>query len=154
MQTQSIHLEPILRAAWDECLKDAPNKNTLCNWQVLGRAVVSSDETLLRMVFRNLLSNSLAHGDAGKSIEVDCDVVESMVRVRIRNCCEQLDVAMIPRFTERFYQQDTSRSGTGQRSGHGLSICTDILKRLRGSLKLEEFEADVLQATVLIPCGP
>jgi two-component system OmpR family sensor kinase len=98
-------------------------------------AVVIGDESRLRQVLHNLMSNALTHTPDGTPVQVTVSTVRSP------DACAYIDVTdqgpgltneQAIRVFERFYRADSSRSRNAGGSGLGLSIVAGIVAAHRG----------------------
>jgi len=94
---------------------------------------VNSSESLLNMVFHNLISNAVKFTDSG-SISVSLTKTDNHARVSVTDtgCGMSRDVGM--RIFEKFYQGDTSHASEG--NGLGLPLVKKVIDILGGEISV------------------
>lgn len=100
----------------------------------LGPVLVHGDESRLRQVLGNLLSNALMHAGTGVPIEVAVGEVDGHARVEVRDHGAGMDEATAARVFERFYRADKARSRAKGGSGLGLAIVAAIVEQHDGEV--------------------
>jgi two-component system sensor histidine kinase KdpD len=110
--------------------------------------LVKTDPTLLERVLVNLLANADRYGPASVPIEVDIQLVEARIHLRVVDhgpgIAEDRREAVFQPF-QRF--NDTTRSGTGL----GLAITSGFIEAVDATLSLEDTPGGGLTATVTLP---
>lgn len=92
---------------------------------------VMADESAIKRVIENLISNAIFHGEGYVSITLERR--ERHVRLVISNAVNMpIDTRMI---FDRFYTADQIRAGRGK--GLGLSITKSLMEKMRGSIRAE-----------------
>lgn len=100
--------------------------------------VMHGEETLLRQVLTNLVSNALNHTPADTEVEVALGVREEQVVVSVIDHGPGLQAGNEQRVFERFFREDAGRSRTrGGGSGLGLAIAAAMVARHAGTLRYE-----------------
>ena len=102
--------------------------------------LVYGDIAMMQRVMENLLENGLQHTPAGGRIGINVDIDYGNVVVQVSDSGRGIAQEDVPRIFERFYQQDTNRSGGGH-AGLGLAIVKRILE-LHGSVIKVHSELD------------
>ncbi len=102
--------------------------------------LVYGDIAMMQRVMENLLENGLQHTPAGGRIGISVDIDYANVVVQVSDSGCGIAQEDVPRIFERFYQQDTNRSG-GDHAGLGLAIVKRILE-LHGSVIKVHSELD------------
>jgi two-component system OmpR family sensor kinase len=99
-------------------------------------AVVTGDESRLRQVLHNVMSNALTHTPDGTPIDVTVRTSEnpSVATVAIADRGPGIEPAHASRVFERFYRADSSRSRAAGGSGLGLSIVAGLVAAHGGSV--------------------
>ncbi|KQU67704.1 histidine kinase [Phycicoccus sp. Root563] len=96
----------------------------------MGPTVVRGDDSKLRQLLANLLSNALGHTPAGTPIEVAVGVRRSdgLAVVEVRDHGPGVDPDQAKKVFERFFRADPSRGrGSGGGNGLGLAIAAAIV---------------------------
>lgn len=109
-------------------------------------ADVHGNETLLRVLLRNLLQNALEHGRPRRPIELRCLATPEGTRLEVRNEQDGLEAAACARIFERFYRaprEDARPRGAGL----GLALVGEIAAA-HGAHALARLEGDELVLTV------
>jgi signal transduction histidine kinase len=130
----------------DESLTDVP--------EVLG------DESRLRQVIGNLVTNALVHTPAGTRITVtlaeDGDGHgDGVVVLRVADDGPGMDPADAARAFERFYRADASRNRAAGGTGLGLSIVDSLVAAHGGTVQLDTAPGEGTAVTIQLPrSGP
>ena len=123
---------------------------------VPGPAWVHGDESKLRQVVANLLTNALRYTPAGSPLELGVGLEPSVDGARtsvlqVRDHGPGIHGQDAERVFERFYRADSSRTRETGGTGLGLSIVAAIIEQHDGTVKLEETEGGGATFTVRIP---
>jgi signal transduction histidine kinase len=101
----------------------------------LDEVIITSDESLLEIVWNNLLTNAIKFTDYGGFIKVELKVTGGIVVVSISdNGCGMSEETSRHIF-DRFYQGDTSHSIEG--NGLGLSLVKRVVDLIHGEIRVE-----------------
>jgi signal transduction histidine kinase len=126
----------------DESLTDAP--------------VVLGDESRLRQVVGNLLTNALTHTPPGTRVQVSVGQDPADPEVLLLRVADQgpgMAADDAARAFERFYRADTSRTREAGGTGLGLSIVSSLAAAHGGSASLETAPGAGLAVIVRLPRG-
>ena len=96
---------------------------------------VEADPDRLAQVFRNLLSNAVAHTDDGGEITVRATPVGNHVRFEVTDDGPGFGPDEAERLFDRFYRSGTGRARDGAGSGLGLTIARSIVEAHGGSIR-------------------
>ncbi len=107
--------------------------NTLAAEVAAGVELRGVQDDLFRL-FSILLDNAVKYCDAGGTIRLSVSQRGRTVRLSVSNPCAGLNPAQLPRYFDRFYRADSSRSRTTGGYGIGLSTARAIVARHRGRL--------------------
>ncbi len=107
--------------------------NTLAAEVAAGVELRGVQDDLFRL-FSILLDNAVRYCDAGGTIRLSVSQRGRTVRLSVSNPCAGLNPAQLPRYFDRFYRADSSRSRTTGGYGIGLSTARAIVARHRGRL--------------------
>ncbi len=99
--------------------------------------VVIGDESRLRQVVANLMSNALTHTPAGTPVTVTVAGRDGMVVLAVRDRGPGLTAAQAERVFERFYRADPSRTRASGGTGLGLSIVSALIAAHGGTVELD-----------------
>lgn len=101
----------------------------------LDEVIITSDESLMEIVWNNLLTNAIKFTDYGGSIKVELKVEDSIIVVSISdNGCGMSEETSRHIF-DRFFQGDTSHSVEG--NGLGLSLVKRVVDLIHGEIQVE-----------------
>ncbi|KGH56797.1 HAMP domain-containing sensor histidine kinase [Oenococcus oeni] len=101
----------------------------------LNDVTISYDESLLELVWNNLISNAVKYTDAGGEINILLKKEEGYAIVSIRDNGCGMDEKTLHHIFDKFYQGDTSRSREG--NGLGLSMVKKIISILDGEISVD-----------------
>jgi two-component system OmpR family sensor kinase len=102
--------------------------------------VVIGDESRLRQVLHNLMSNALTHTPSGTpvtvSVHTDASVASPRAVIDVADRGAGVTEEQSRRVFERFYRADMSRSRSGGGSGLGLSIVASLVAAHGGTVSV------------------
>jgi heavy metal sensor kinase len=93
------------------------------------------DEDLLRRMLLNVLQNAVQHTPGGRSVDVEAELNDGTLSVRVRDHGPGIAAADRERIFDRFVQLDPARRGNG--TGLGLPIARWIAEAHGGRLVLD-----------------
>lgn len=122
-------------------------------------APVIGDESRMRQVVANLLTNAMRYTPAGTPLEIAVGVREGVPGyplsvIEVRDHGPGIHGEDRERVFERFYRTDTSRSRETGGTGLGLSIVTAILEQHDGSVHIEETPGGGATFVISLPFYP
>lgn len=118
----------------------------------LGPCVVQGDESRLRQVLTNLVTNAVRHTPAGTAVDVLVGGDDATGVIQVRDHGPGIDPADTPRVFERFYRADPARGrSTGGGNGLGLAIVAAIVAQHRGRVGLATTRGGGATFVVQIP---
>ncbi len=118
-----------------------------------GPVVASVDESQLRQVTANLLSNALTHTPAGTPVEVAVSAADGQVGLEVIDHGPGLPPEVSARAFERFYRSDPSRSRDSGGAGLGLSIVAAVAEAHGGSVSVASRPGEGAIFRVRLPAG-
>jgi two-component system OmpR family sensor kinase len=128
----------------DESLTDVP--------------VVRGDESRLRQVVGNLVTNALTHTPAGTRVTVTVGQAPDEADVLVLRVADEgpgMDPGDAERAFERFYRADASRTRAAGGTGLGLAIVSSLVAAHGGSVGLDTAPGNGAVVTVRLPrSGP
>jgi signal transduction histidine kinase/ligand-binding sensor domain-containing protein/DNA-binding response OmpR family regulator len=99
------------------------------------------DESKIRHILYNLLSNALKFTTSGDRIEVSLSKTEdNQLSVEVRDTGIGISSEKLPHIFNRFYQADDSSTRAAEGTGIGLSLCYELVKLLDGQMEVESEE--------------
>ncbi len=98
---------------------------------------IFADSFRIQQIVGNLLSNAIKFSQPKRTIEVDVDVIDSLLTISIRDFGSGIAPEDHERIFNPFYQaQEGTKLGVGG-SGLGLSICKQLASQMGGKITLE-----------------
>jgi two-component system, OmpR family, sensor kinase len=101
-------------------------------------ARVTGDESRLRQVVANLLSNVRMHTPPGTPVHVSVSELGGNVRLEVADEGPGIDREHRERLFERFYRADPARSRGSGGSGLGLAIVAAVVEAHKGSVSVDD----------------
>ncbi len=125
--------------------------------------IVLGDQSRLRQVIANLMSNALTHTPAGSPVEVRAHTTAQQAVVEVADHGPGLTPEQTERVFERFYRADPARShaqagttgpdgGTG--AGLGLAIVAALVAAHSGTVEVDTTPGKGATFRVLLPLAP
>ncbi|MCG6217545.1 ATP-binding protein [Vibrio furnissii] len=109
---------------------------------------VLGDESLLRILFTNLVDNAIRYSGAGSQIKVEVQEEGQVVNVWVSDTGEALSEEAREKLFENFYRANTEK---GDGAGLGMSITKDIAKLHHGTITLMPRENERNTFWVVLP---
>lgn len=118
--------------------KDAAIKHKSLNIKLTcqGDMEVFCDESLIKLVIENYITNAIEHTANGKKIEIRLE--ESRSKFRSKLTCHVINEGIMIHFKEQdliwdaYYRGDKARNRKNNSTGFGLAICKSIMKLHKG----------------------
>ncbi len=145
IRPHTIELLPVVKSIFELHYPAALKKELKLNFHVANNLprFVMVDETRLRQVMNNLMSNAIKFTETGSvSLTVTgqaANQAEYELTVYVRDTGIGIEEEQQSRVFERFAQVDNSLSRSSQGTGLGLAICHDIIKLMGGTMSVESF---------------
>lgn len=95
------------------------------------------DRTLFQQAIGNLVSNAIAHTDAGGSVEIAARAQGDRLSVSVIDSGCGIAAEHLPHIFDRFYRVDPSRSNSSQNVGLGLAVVKGIVARHGGQVEIQ-----------------
>ncbi|MCS5422673.1 MULTISPECIES: sensor histidine kinase [Psychrilyobacter] len=112
---------------------------------------VLGEESLLRDIFLNIISNSIKYNKDGGEINITSFILEDKIGIRISDTGIGIKDKNLKKITERFFREDKVRTTKKSGSGLGLSIVSHLVEVHRGTLEIESTEGAGSVFTVYLP---
>ncbi len=137
----------------DIVLRETAELRRLGPWRVevgaVSAAQVSGKAEDLSRVVRNLLDNARRH--AHRVITVSLTETDGLCRLTVTDDGSGVAPEAQERIFERFARADDARRGADGGTGLGLAICREILRRHRGTIRVESNGPDGASFIVELP---
>jgi two-component system sensor histidine kinase QseC len=124
-----IDLARLLQTVWAPLAEQANQRRLQLELNVPPGTLVLSDDTVLRSIVQNLLSNAVNYADEDGAVQVSAMRDNGAVRLQVTNPASSLAAGDLPHLFERFWRKDASRSGGGH-GGLGLSLARELARLL------------------------
>lgn len=117
------------------------------------RVLVRADESMLALVWNNLMSNAIKFTEPGGTVTIRQSTAGATVVVAIADTGCGMSEKTIKHMYDKFFQGDTSHSGEG--NGLGLTMVRRAIDRVGGTLSVESTLGKGTTFTVTLRrCGP
>jgi two-component system OmpR family sensor kinase len=117
---------------------------------------IVGDETGIRQVFANLLTNARVHTDAGTPVEVRVGATPTGARIDVIDDGAGLDAAQCEHAFDRFWRAGNGKQGHDEGSGLGLAIVAAVAVAHGGAAQAQRAHGPLggAQFTVALPARP
>lgn len=118
--------------------------------QLEERVVIEADESMLELVFNNLIANAIKFTEPGGRIVLRQVLHGDTVQVVVADTGCGMDEETMRHIFDKFYQGDTSHSGEG--NGLGLALARRVLEIVGGSINVRSKPGEGSEFTVTLRC--
>jgi two-component system OmpR family sensor kinase len=116
-------------------------------------ATVTGDESGLRQVLDNLLTNARVHTPAGSPVSVELRSVDGWAELSVADHGPGLSEEEAARVFERFYRADNSRARASGGAGLGLSIVAAVTEAHGGTVHVPPTPGGGATFVITLPLG-
>ena len=110
---------------------------------------VISDETLIRHILNNLLTNACKYSPSDRPVDVRVEFVDDRVALSVRDRGPGIDPGDVPHLFEPFYRGKDVDVIPG--TGLGLAIAQNAATLLSGEIRIEPAEGGGTKASLILP---
>ena len=114
--------------------------------------MICADESMLEVVFNNLIGNAVKFTEPGGRVVLRQTVFEDAVEVVVADTGCGMDEETVRHIFDKFYQGDTSHSSDG--NGLGLALARRVLEIVGGSIRVTSSLGEGSEFTVRLRRKP
>lgn len=127
---------------------------TFHNAAVKSPVRVHADREKVQQVLINLLTNAIKFTDAGGSVRIDCDLIDTgHVGVRVTDTGRGIPADRLAMIFDPFVQVDANLTRTQQGVGLGLAIGRDLARGMGGDLTVTSTPGSGSTFTLILPAA-
>ena len=124
-------------------------KDITFNVDIEEKATIKADRSMLEIVWNNLLSNALKFTDIGGKVSLVQTSTANTVTVSVTDTGCGIDTETKKHIFDKFYQGETSHSGSG--NGLGLALAYRVVEKLGGTFTVDSELGRGSTFTVILP---
>jgi PAS domain S-box-containing protein len=136
VQSQAVLVDRLLADIVENLTITARAKNIAVNTHFHSAAVVQGDESRLRQVFGNVLSNALKFTPSGGAITITTRYISARADVEIADTGIGIAPAFLPYVFDKFRQEDGTQTREHAGLGLGLSIARQFVELHGGTISV------------------
>jgi signal transduction histidine kinase len=122
LHREPVELEPLVRDVFETALILGEEAGLTVTLPVVEHATVLGDQTRLRQLFLNLVTNAIKYTPRGGDIELSLVCSDHEATFSVRDTGIGISAADLPHVFDRFFRSDRARSRLDERGGFGLGL--------------------------------
>lgn len=144
---EKIDLETMVKEVFEQ-IKFVNHKRVTKKIDIQGRCPLYSDRSRLRVIFNNLISNSVRYQNGSQpKVEVSAKIDKEAVEITVRDNGTGISKEHLKNVFNMFYRATDANAG----SGLGLYIVKETVEKLKGTIKIDSVEGSSTVVVVQIP---
>ena len=130
---EEVDVRALLEGLWTDQATRAQTRGLTATWQQDGDALAEADPEALRMVFTNLVDNSVSHSPVGGVLEFALREDGAFLLVTVANPAPALEPGNAARIFARGWR-NAGGTDEGRHAGLGMAICRELVGLMRGTI--------------------
>jgi signal transduction histidine kinase len=152
IKTDSVDLQSLLQNVLEKLTPQAKAAGIILDHNLDPVPEIRADAENLTQVFVNLVENGIKYSSRGDRVCITCHQAGKLIEIHVRDHGVGIPLKDQTRIFERFYQADKARRGGPKRGvGLGLSIASQLVKAMGGSISVESAPASGSDFMVKLP---
>ncbi|WP_158516086.1 ATP-binding protein [Syntrophotalea acetylenivorans] len=153
MMLEMQELEPVLRSAVQSCSVAAADKEISLGVACSPALQSRINAPLIEQAVINLVDNAIKYSEQKSSVQVEAEVRNDMIEIRVRDRGCGIAREHLSRLFERFYRVDKARSRRQGGTGLGLAIVKHIVQAHSGTVTVSSEPGAGSVFTILLPAA-
>ena len=155
IRIESRDVGPIVRSVAEDYRASAENSGlTLAIEGPAGPTEAPIDESLLRRVVENLVTNAVKHTRRGGRVEIRWGAEQESVRIQVVDSGEGIPPELLPRLFQKYGRIEASQLGTPHDTGLGLVFCRMAVELHGGKIDVASRPGEGSVFTIRLPARP
>ena len=134
---EKLNLFNVTRSVFEMFKEGASNKLITLENIVPDRLIVYADLNILKIILRNLISNSIKFSNPGSTITVSAVEKKDMAQITVEDQGVGMEKEVLMKIFDKSNYHSTSGTKGEKGSGLGLDLCQIYLKKLEGEIWAE-----------------
>ncbi|PLX26874.1 MAG: hypothetical protein C0600_10605 [Ignavibacteria bacterium] len=154
LDSEPVPLSPILDRVVENHERWAKKKEIAVNVRCEDSLPpIQGDDSAIKQILDNLLSNALKYSPPGKHVFIDVDQVDAMLRIEVRDEGPGLTEEDRERLYEKFAKLSARPTGGEYSTGLGLSIVKKLVETMEGEIVCVSNPGDGARFIVTLPAS-
>ncbi len=150
IQKESFELTGLLETAVSEFTQAASQRSLQMLLHQPTKLTIFGDRTILKTIFRNLISNAVEYSTENTTIELSVTTEPQAVCITFANRTHRLEAADLQHMFDRFWRKDAARS-SHRHHGLGLNLVKTYCELLGYAISAEMQNPERLLISIRIP---